>query len=56
MRRKGRKMKINRKAQIARVIAAQGLLVSEASEQVSGRVYEALKYLKRREQRNVAAE
>lgn len=53
---KGRKMKINRKAQIARVIAAQGLSVSEASEQVSGRVYEALKYLKRREQRNVAAE
>lgn len=49
-------MKINRKAQIARVIAAQGLSVSEASEQVSGRVYEALKYLKCREQRNVEAE
>ncbi len=41
-------MKINRKAQIARVIAAQGLSVSEASEQVNGRLYEAREYLKRR--------
>lgn len=45
-------MRINRKTQIARVIAVQGLTVAEASEQVSGRIYEALEYLKRREQRN----
>lgn len=45
-------MKINRKAQIDRVIAAQGLTVTEASEQVSGRIYEAREYLKRRGQRH----
>lgn len=44
-------MNINRKAQIARVIAAQGLTVSEASEQVSGRIYEAREYIKRRASR-----
>lgn len=43
-----RTMKINRKSQIARVIAAQGLTPVEASEQVSGRIYEANEYLKRR--------
>lgn len=41
-------MKINRKSQIDRVIAAQGLSSAEASEQVSGRIYEALEYLKQR--------
>lgn len=43
-------MKINRKSQIDRVIAAQGLSVAEASEQVSGRIYEAREYLKLRAQ------
>lgn len=44
-------MKINRQSQIARVIAVQGLTPTEASEQVSGRIYDAIEYLKRRAQR-----
>lgn len=44
-------MKINRRTQIDRVIAAQGLSAVEASEQVSGRVYEAIEYLKQRAKR-----
>lgn len=48
---KGRIMKINRKSQIDRVIAAQGLSAAEASEQVSGRIYEALEYIKQRAKR-----
>lgn len=44
-------MNINRKTQIARVIAVQGLTPSEASEQINGRIYEAREYLKRRGQR-----
>lgn len=44
-------MKINRKSQIDRVIAAQGLSVVEASEQVSGRIYEAREYIKQRAKR-----
>lgn len=49
--RKPRIMKINRKSQIDRVIAAQGLSVVEASEQVSGRIYEAREYIKQRAKR-----
>ena len=45
-------MKINRKAQIARVIAAQGLTREDAAEQVNGRIYEAREYLKRRGHRH----
>ncbi len=44
-------MNINRKTQIARVIAVQGLTPSEASEQINGRIYEAREYLKCRGQR-----
>lgn len=45
-------MNINRKTQIARVIAVQGLTPSEASEQINGRIYEAREYLKCRGQRS----
>jgi len=41
-------MKINRKAQIDRVIAAQGLSREDAADQVNGRIYEAHQYLKAR--------
>lgn len=41
-------MKINRKAQIDRVIAAQGLSRADAADQVNTRIYEARQYLKRR--------
>lgn len=39
---------IDRKSQIARVVAVQGLSTSEAAEQVDGRIYEARQYLRRR--------
>ena len=45
---KARTMKINLKAQIARVIAAQGMSRTDALDQINGRVYDARQYIKRR--------
>lgn len=42
---------LDRKSQIERVIAVQGLSRAEAAEQVNGRLYEAREYLKRRSSR-----
>ena len=44
-------MNINRKTQIARVIAVQGLSRVDAADQVATRLYEARKYLKSRSNR-----
>jgi hypothetical protein len=41
-------MTVNRKIQINRVIAVQGLSAGDAADQVNTRIYEAREYLKRR--------
>ena len=45
---------LDRRAQIARVMAMQGLPVGDATDQLNGRIYEARKYIKERSARGYA--